>query len=228
VFAHPGRAFSPANTRIGPGITRATPQVSLPLAEVTIAKALKESGRDTNTVIIFTSDSGGLSTGRGRKAPTRCLPLRARKAWVYEGGVRQPLIIKWPGVTRSGDLCHTPVISADFYPTMLEMADLPLRPAQHRDESSLAPVLRDRISALERDALFFQFPHAHHLNSMGPSGAVRVGDYKLAEACATGEVELFNLREDLGARHDPSKRLPGKTREHKERLHRWITDTSAR
>ena len=74
------------------------------------------------------SDNGGLSTGTGKKSPTSCLPLRAGKAWVYEGGVRQPMIIKWPGVTEAGEVCEVPVISTDFYPTILEMAGLPLMP----------------------------------------------------------------------------------------------------
>ena len=106
-----------------------------------VLAALKAMGKSENTIILFTSDNGGLSTGKGKKAPTSCLPLRAGKAWVYEGGIRQPLIVKWPGVTRPGSTSSVPVISTDFYPTLLEMAGLPLRPEQfgHVDQVSYPP-----------------------------------------------------------------------------------------
>src|SRR6266850_127950 len=96
-----------------------------------ILDKLTELNVERNTIVIFTSDNGGLSTSEG--APTSNAPLRAGKGWLYEGGIREPLLIKWPGVTAAGSLCATPVISPDFYPTILEMAGLPLRPQQHRD-----------------------------------------------------------------------------------------------
>ena len=187
---------------------------------------LQESGKADNTVVIFMSDNGGLSTGKSKKAPTSCLPLRAGKAWVYEGGVRQPMVIKWPGVTKAGDVCSVPVISTDFYPTMLEMAGLPLNPEQHLDGLSLAPLLRNPNSTLDREALFFYHPHDHHINSMGSSGAVRAGDFKLVEAYNTGDVELYNLKDDLGEQNDLSKAMSEKTKQLKQLLHRWKTETS--
>ncbi len=187
---------------------------------------LKESGKDKNTVVIFMSDNGGLSTGSGKKSPTSCLPLRAGKAWVYEGGVRQPMIIKWPGVTTAGTVCKEPVISTDFYPTILEMAGQSPKPEQHLDGLSLVPLLQVPSSKLDRDSLFFHHPHDHHINGMGSSGAVRVGDFKLVETYGTGEVELYHLKDDIGEQNDLSKSMPEKTKELKQRLHRWKEEAS--
>lgn len=132
-----------------------------------------------------------------------------------------PLIIRWPGVTAPGHVCEEPVISTDFYPTMLEMADLPLKPQQHLDGQSLAPLLRKEKDVLARDALYFHFPQDHHINSMGPSGSVRVGNFKLVEAYGNGKVELYNLRRDIGEKNDLSETIPAKTRELKRLLHDW-------
>jgi len=125
-----------------------------------ILQALKKDGLDKNTIIIFMSDNGGLSTSRGKGCPTSNLPLRAGKGWVYEGGIREPMIIKWPGVTKAGSTCDVPVVSTDFYPTMLQMAGLPLNPKQHIDGISLVPLLKGE-NKLDREALYFHYPHYH-------------------------------------------------------------------
>jgi arylsulfatase A-like enzyme len=191
-----------------------------------ILDALKAEGLDQNTLIVFTSDNGGLSTGTGKQSPTSNLPLRAGKTWVYEGGIRVPLIIKGPGVIASGRDCNVPVISTDFYPTLLDMAGLPLRPEQHVDGISLAPLLKGRPS-LNREALFFHYPHYHSCNTMGPAGAVRMGDYKLVERFENMSVELFNLRDDIGEQNDLSAKMPELTEQMKTMLHRWRKDTGA-
>ena len=103
-----------------------------------VLDALDRLGLADNTVVFFMSDNGGLSTAEG--APTSNLPLRAGKGWLYEGGIREPMIVKWPGVTKPGSTCSTPVISTDFYPTMLEMAGLPAKPEQHVDGVSMVPL----------------------------------------------------------------------------------------
>ncbi|MEO0414180.1 MAG: sulfatase, partial [Verrucomicrobiota bacterium] len=191
-----------------------------------VLEALKASGKDQNTVIIFTSDNGGLSTGKNKKAPTSCLPLRAGKAWIYEGGIRQPLIVKWPGQTKAGRICDTPVTSTDFYPTILELAGLDLRPEQHLDGLSLASLLKDETSTLQREALFFNHPHDHHINGMGSSGAVRVADYKLVASYNNGQTELYDLKNDIGEKHDLSEKMPEKTKELKELLNQWREETN--
>ena len=189
---------------------------------------LQESGLADNTIVVFMSDNGGLSTISSEKGGvTSSLPLRGGKAWVYEGGIRVPMIIKWPGVTPKGRLCDTPVISTDVYPTLLEMVGLPLRPKQHLDGLSLKPLLTRDQDTLDRDALYFHFPQDHHINSMGPSAAVRAGDYKLVERFSDGAVELFNLKEDEGEHHDLSETMPEMTESLKIMLHQWRKETDA-
>ncbi|MCP4343604.1 MAG: sulfatase, partial [Desulfobulbaceae bacterium] len=121
-----------------------------------VLDAVNELGLDENTVIIFMSDNGGLSTSR--PYPTSNSPLRGGKGLLYEGGIREPMMIKWPGVTKAGSVCSEPVISTDFYPTMLEIADLSLMPQQHIDGVSLVPLLKGQ-KTLGRKAIYWHFPH---------------------------------------------------------------------
>src|SRR5438045_7093962 len=104
-----------------------------------VLEALETNGMAERTIVVFMSDNGGLSTAEGH--PTSNLRLRGGKGWPYEGGVREPLIVCWPGVTKPGSVCASPMISTDYYPTLLQMAGLPLRPEQHRDGVSLVPLL---------------------------------------------------------------------------------------
>ena len=189
---------------------------------------LRSSGRDKNTIIIFMSDNGGLSTSKKAAGGTTSnLPLRAGKAWVYEGGIREPMIIKWPGVSKPGSVCNEPVVSTDFYPTILEMIGLPQMPKQHLDGISLVPLLKGEKRSLDREALYFHFPHSHSVSSMGPSGAVRAGDYKLVERFSDMSVELFNLKNDLGEQHDISREKPELTEKLRSLLHKWRKDVGA-
>ena len=187
---------------------------------------LVELGLDENTVIIFTSDNGGLSTlFPGRDAPTSNLPLRAGKGWCYEGGIRVPLIIRVPGIGGEGRECGIPVISMDFYPTMLELAGLPGLPGQHMDGKSLAPWLREGREP-EREAVFWHYPH-YHGSAWTPGAAVRAGEWKLIEFYDKEKVELYNLEKDLEERNDLSAGNPEKTAELLEMLHKWQKDTGA-
>ena len=166
---------------------------------------LKKQDLENETLIIFCSDNGGLSTGSGPNMPTSCSPLQAGKAWLYEGGIRVPLIIKMPGKTKPSLRIKEPVLSTDLYPTILDLLDLPLIPEQHRDGKSLKPLLSGKNKKIDREALYFHFPHYHHINSMGPSGAIRMGKYKLIEVFESGKTELYNLESDPGELHDLSK-----------------------
>ncbi len=186
---------------------------------------LEELGAADNTVVIFMSDNGGLSTV-AREGPTSNLPLRAGKGWLYEGGIREPMIIKWPGVIKKGSVCSEPVTSTDFYPTMLEMAGLPLRPKQHVDGVSLVPLLKGK-GKLSREAIYWHYPH-YHGSGNRPSGAIRAGDYKLIEWYENESVELYNLKTDIGEKHDMAKKMPEKANQLRRMLHRWRRQMNAR
>ena len=187
-----------------------------------VLRKLAELGLEQNTVIVFTSDNGGLSTSEG--SPTSNVPLRAGKGWHYEGGVREPLLVRWPGVTRPGSLCQAPMISTDYYPTFLEMAGLPLRPRQHVDGVSLVPLLKGGAPA-ERP-LFWHYPHYSNQGG-GPGGAVRAGQFKLIEWYEDMRVELFNVSDDPGERHDLAAALPERAAALRRQLHDWRQSVGA-
>ena len=189
-----------------------------------VLKKLDELGLGGRTAIIFMSDNGGLSTVP-RDAPTCNLPLRAGKGWLYEGGIREPMIIKWPGVVRPGSVCSEPVISTDFYPTMLQMAGLPLKPRQHVDGVSLVPLLRGE-GRLGRDAIYWHYPHYHGSGSK-PSGAVRAGDYKLIEWYEDNSVELYDVKDDISEKNDLAATMPQKAAEMRDLLHKWLKQVEA-
>ena len=179
-----------------------------------------------STVVIFMSDNGGLSTTPRPWCPTSNEPLRAGKGWCYEGGIREPMIIRAPGVTRPGATCSVPVISTDFYPTMLELAGLPPRPKQHVDGVSLVPLLKGGKN-LSRQAIFWHYPH-YHGSAWRPGAAVRAGDWKLIEFYDPPRAELYNLADDLGEKHDLSTRNPAKKAELLAMLHAWQKQTGAK
>jgi len=188
-----------------------------------LMQKLEELGLDQNTVVLFMSDNGGLATAEG--SPTSNLPLRAGKGWMYEGGIREPMIIKWPGSGSEGSVSDVPVTSTDFYPTMLEMAGLEPRPDQHMDGVSLAPLLTGK-GELEARPLFWHYPH--YSNQGGkPGAAIRVGEYKLIEFFDPGLVELYNLAEDVGESHNLASEMPEKVEELLNLLHSWQEEVGA-
>ncbi len=134
--------------------------------------------------------------------------------------MREPLIIRWPGVTRPGSTCTVPAISTDFFPTMLEMANLPLNPAQHVDGLSLVPLLRNPAADLRRKSIFWHYPH-YHASGHRPSGAVRAGDFKLIEFFEDMHVELYNLKDDMSEKENLAAELPDKANELRAMLHDW-------
>ncbi|MHC4528279.1 MAG: sulfatase, partial [Planctomycetota bacterium] len=191
-----------------------------------VLNKLDELSVAANTIVIFMSDNGGLSTRPKRKhTSTSNLPLRAGKGWLYEGGIREPMIIKWPGVVKPGSVCSEPVTSTDFYPTMLEMSSLPLIPDQHVDGLSLLPLLKNH-GKLKRNAIYWHYPH-YHGSGNRPSGAVRAGYYKLIEWYENNRFELYNLKDDISEKHDLSNEMPAKAAELREMLHTWRTTVNA-
>ena len=188
-----------------------------------VLDALDRNGLGDNTVVIFMSDNGGLATAQGW--PTSNLPLKAGKGWLYEGGIREPMIIVWPGVTEPGSVCDTPVISTDFYPTMLEMAGLPLKPKQHVDGVSLVPLLKG--GKIPPRPLFWHYPHYGDQGGR-PGSVIRKGDWKLIEFFEDGRLELYNLRKDIGEKHDLSKKYPEKVKELHAELVAWRKKVGAK
>lgn len=186
--------------------------------------ALEELGIEDNTVVCFTSDNGGLSTSEG--SPTSNLPLRGGKGWVYEGGIREAFLIRWPGLAKAGSVCDVPVMSTDFYPTLLDAAGLALRPDWHRDGVSLKPLLQGGIQ-LPREALYWHYPHYSNQGGF-PGAAIRMGDWKLIERLEDGRVHLYNLAKDVGERSDLASKQPERVRAMKAKLHDWYREVDAK
>jgi len=188
-----------------------------------ILSKLQELGLETNTIVIFSSDNGGLASPA--PAPASNLPLRGGKGWAYEGGIREPLIIRWPGVTQPSSVSKSPVSSVDFYPTLLEMAGLSVPKKYQLDGESIVMALKGKEEGSERP-LFWHYPH--YSNQGGsPYGAVRFGDLKLIEWYEDMKTELYNLKKDPGEHHDLTAMMPEKSLELKELLHSWRLRTKA-
>lgn len=184
---------------------------------------LEAMGIDENTVIFFTSDNGGLSTSEGSN--TTNAPLRAGKGWLYEGGIREPLIVRWPAKIPAGTLSDVPVTSTDYYPTMLEMVGLPQRPEQHMDGVSMMPLLREEGDTRDR-AIFWHYPH--YANQGGkPGGIIRKGEYKLIEFYEFGDIELYNLAEDIGEENNLARQRPEIVDSLLSELKKWREDVDA-
>ena len=191
------------------GVDDSVGRVVQKLAELKIAD---------RTVIIFMSDNGGLA------GVTSNAPLRAGKGTLYEGGIREPMIIKWPGATKPGSVCAAPVTSTDFYPTVLEMAGLPPRPKQHVDGVSLAALLK-QTGGPRREALYWHYPHYHRTL---PGGAIRRGDWKLIEYYEDGRLEVYNLKDDPSESKDLAAAMPDRAAEMRKMLADWRQAVGAR
>ena len=192
----------------------------------TLLGKLAELQLDKNTVVIFFSDNGGLSTlQRGRFGPGCNLPLRAGKGWLYEGGVREPTIIRAPGVTQPGSVSHKPLISMDFFPTMLDLAGLPLKPKLHVDGRSLLSQLKGNDTG--NRTLHWHYPH-YHGSSWKPGASIRDGDWKLIEFYHYNNSELYNLAKDPGERTNLAKRNPRKAAELSAKLSAWQKQMKAK
>jgi len=189
-----------------------------------VLDTVERLGLADRTVVVFTSDNGGLSTSEGW--PTSNLPLRGGKGWFYEGGIRVPLIIRVPGVTKPGSTSSEPVFSADFYPTFLELAGLPLRPEQHKDGLSLLPVLGQH-RGIKRDAIYWHYPHYGNQGG-SPGSAMRQGDWKLIEFAEDNHVELYNLRDDIGETRNLAGDNTGHVAAMRQQLHKWQREVGAK
>ncbi len=241
--------------RVRPGMQHTNPRYAAMIQSMDefvgkVLDALEEHGLAQRTIVFFTSDNGGLSHLNGvKRGPTDNSPLRLGKGSSYEGGVRVPLIVRWPGVTPPGSVCHEPVMGIDVFPTVAEAIARPLggppsspgrsgdtgqapaagtpRAGQiQADGVSLVPVLRDPRARLKRDALFWHYPH-YHPGGATPYGAVRAGPWKLIEFYEDMHVELYNLADDLGEKNDLAGRKPDLAAALRDRLHRWRQEVGA-
>jgi len=186
---------------------------------------LDELGLSENTVVVFFSDNGGCGTARNRglgpgHGITSNLPLRGMKGMLYEGGIRVPMVVRWPGVTQPGRVCDVPVIGVDLFPTFLEMGKAPAPRAQPLDGESIVPLLRDPAAALKREDIFWWMPGYLPLRQ-SPAHAMRSGDYKIIEFFEDGHLELFNLRDDIGERNDLAKTRPDVLDKLHDKLKAW-------
>ncbi|MBL8852156.1 MAG: sulfatase [Planctomycetaceae bacterium] len=188
-----------------------------------VVDRLQQQGVLESTVIIFTSDNGGLCTV-DKPGPTTNLPLRSGKGWLYEGGIRVPLIVAAPGLTAAGSVCDAPMISTDYYPTLLELAGAPLRPEQHADGASIRPLLAGEARAAR--PLYWHYPH-YHGSKWTPGGAIRDGDWKLIEFWEEDTVELYNIASDIGERENLAAMRPELVEALRERLAAWREETAA-
>ncbi len=178
-----------------------------------VMRKLHDLGIADRTVVMFMSDNGGLIP------VTSNVPLRAGKGTLYEGGVREPMIVRWPGVTKPASECDVPVISVDFYPTILEIAGVKDTPGHVVDGVSVVPLLR-QSGSLQPRSLYWHYPH-YHTGGATPSGAIRDGDFKLIEFFEDGRLELYNLKEDIGETKNLAPAMPQKAADLHANLDRW-------
>lgn len=192
-----------------------------------VMKVLDDLSLADNTLLIFTSDNGGVDAswnGHPEQFYTHNGPLRAGKCWPYEGGIRVPGIVRWPGRVKAGSVCEEPVIGVDWLPTICEAAGVIVPLDRAIDGESLVPLLR-QDGDLRREAIYWHFPHYQHA---APNSIVRAGDWKLIRYYETGKEELFNLKNDLPEEHDLADSKPDVVKRLGGMLDEWLKDTGAK
>ena len=184
---------------------------------------LDELGLAENTIVLFTSDNGGLSTSEG--SPTSNLPYRGGKGWLYEGGIREPLLIRWPAKVKAGTTIDTPVCGIALTPTLIDATGATTRPGQKLDGVSLLPVLTNSGKLAARP-LFWHYPHYGNQGG-APGAAIRLGDWKLIE-WFEGKTELFNLANDISEKTDLAAQEPERVKTMLAQLKTWQADVGAK
>jgi arylsulfatase A len=216
--------------RLKPGLRHNKPGLAAMVQSVDesvgrLRTTLRDLGIDERTLIILAGDNGGVAR---RNGTTSNAPLRAGKGHVYEGGVRVPTLVHWPGVTTSAAVCAEPVITMDFYPTILEISGAKGGPEYNRavDGVSLVPLLKDPNASLAREAIYWHYPH-YHPDGATPYGAVRAGPWRLIEFYEDRHVELYNLDEDIGETTDLSNQRTDQVARLRGMLHTWREQVGA-
>ena len=208
--------------RKGPGIKDPVYAAMIEAMDIEIGRflaALDEAGLRENTLVIFKSDNGGYN-GDNR-------PLKGFKGMLWEGGIRIPWIVRWPGKVKPGTTCSTPVISTDCFPTLLEIAGLTPDLDHPIDGESLVPLFT-QTADLKRDAIYFHYPNYafHKYNKLG--GVIREGEYKLIKRYGDGKLELFNLNDDIGEKKNPAQASPELAARLEKKLEAWLKKTDAK
>ncbi len=213
-----------------------------------VMKTLDELKLADNTILIFTSDNGGVGgyggpdglirepgkEGKGDDEDgggiTDNAPLRSGKGSLYEGGTREPFIVRWPGVAKPGSACEIPTAHVDIFPTFLELGSAP-KPRQVLDGESLVKLFRDPAAKLQRDAIFQHFPGYLGMGDGSwrttPVSLIQMGDWKLMEYLEDGKLELYNLRDDIGETKNLATDMPDKAKELHARLVAWRKEVNA-
>jgi arylsulfatase A-like enzyme len=186
-----------------------------------ICAALDEFDLTDSTIVLFTSDNGGLM------GKTNNAPLRSGKGYPYEGGIREPVIVRWPEVVKPGTVSHEPVTSVDYFPTICEAADVPLPRDRDIDGISMLGHLKSGgAKKLDREAIYWHFPH--YRGNIVPYSIIRAGDWKLIKRYEGNTFELFNLKADLSEENDLSESMPEKVKELDTKLSNWLRATGAK
>lgn len=190
---------------------------------------LRERGLEQNTIVVFLSDNGGfvgIDSKSGQTVPvTNNAPLRSGKGSCYEGGIRVPLMIRWPGKTHGASECHQPIVVMDLFPTLLAAAGLQLPADVPYDGLDLNPVLSSPTTSLGRESLYFHYPH--YYSTTTPVSAIRSGQWKLLEYYEDQHVELYNLADDIGESTDLALQHPGVADKLQQQLQRWCAQVQA-
>ncbi|MBP8131632.1 MAG: sulfatase [Candidatus Hydrogenedentes bacterium] len=195
-----------------------------------VLETLRRCGIENDTLVVFFSDNGGLSVEEGPLTPaTDNYPLRAGKGYLYEGGIREPMIARWPGMVPNNTVCETPVTSVDFFPTFCSLAGAGAREAAANnalDGVDIGRLFANPSAPLRRGALYWHYPHFANQGGR-PAGAMRAGDWKLIEHYERGDLELFNLRDDIGETRNLADQQPRRLRRMRDALDAWRKDVGA-
>ncbi len=221
-FEAPSNLIEPYKGKQGPGLKNPVYGAQIEATDIAVGRVLDEIERlgiKDETLLIFTSDNGGWSGATDNR------PLRKGKGFLYEGGIRVPLIVRWPGVTREGAIDSTPVISMDLTATILDATGISRKGLQPLDGESLKPVLEGEKPS--RNPLFFHYPHWSFHKENRPGSAIRDGKYKLILRYDDNSVELYNLETDLGEANDLADELPEMAAKLRTQLVAWLNETGA-
>ena len=191
-----------------------------------LMQKVESLGLTERTLFVFTSDNGGLHVLEAPGTPaTHNSPFRAGKGFLYEGGLREPLIVRWPGVTKAGSVCETPVVLTDLMPTFMDAAGIdPGKTTGPLDGTSLTKLLRGENQRAR--TMFWHFPHYTNQGSK-PAGAVREGDWKILENYETGRAQLFDLSKDAGETTDLAAQEPERVAAMQGKLKAWRASVGA-
>jgi len=189
-----------------------------------VLQTLKDNGLDKNTIVVFTSDNGGVASGDNFS--TSNLPLRGGKGYQWEGGIREPYIIKAPMLKSGGSESSYPVTGTDFYPTLLDLANIKLKPEQHIDGVSLKPILEEKQMSIRRP-LYWHYPHYGNQGG-NPSSIIQEDGWKLIYYWETGTEELYDLKNDPSEQQNLSTKRPEMAKAMSKKLMGWLTEVGAK